>query len=110
MKCPKCEQTELAAQVVQDVEVDQCPSCRGIWFDEQELPRVLTLNPADLKPLTQGRSRPDLDRVAAACPVDATALIRVFSQQDRQVVLDRCPNCLGVWLDGGEFKRLVQKS
>jgi Zn-finger nucleic acid-binding protein len=22
------------------------------------------------------------------------------------IVVDRCPNCLGVWLDGGEVERL----
>ena len=108
MKCPKCKQIELASHVVNGIEVEQCPTCRGIWFDEQELPQMLTHSPGDLKPLTKGKDRPDLNKVTGQCPVDESNLMRVLSQKDRNVVLDRCPKCLGVWLDGGEFKRLTK--
>ncbi len=108
MKCPKCKQIELTAHVVNEIEVDQCPTCRGVWFDEQELPKILSHSGADLKPLIKGRERSDLNKVTGQCPVDGSNLMRVLSQKDRNVVLDRCPQCLGVWLDGGELKRLTQ--
>ena len=69
---------------------------------------MLTHAPSDLKPLTKGKERTDLNTVTGQCPVDESGLIRVASKKDRNVILDRCPECLGVWLDGGEFKRLTQ--
>ncbi len=108
MKCPKCKQVDLTSQVINEIEVDQCPTCRGIWFDEQELPRMLTHASQDIKPLTKGKERTDLDKVTGQCPVDDSDLMRVFSQMDRSVVVDRCPKCLGIWLDGGELKRLAK--
>jgi Zn-finger nucleic acid-binding protein len=32
--------------------------------------------------------------------------MRVYSSIDRSVVLDACPECRGIWLDGGEFEKL----
>jgi hypothetical protein len=69
---------------------------------------MLTHTSKDLKPLTKGKERADLNKITGHCPVDDSDLMRVFSQQDRSIVLDRCPKCLGVWLDGGELKRLVK--
>jgi hypothetical protein len=38
-----------------------------------------------------------------SCPIDGTRMAKeiVFS-----VILDRCPSCHGVWLDGGELEQL----
>ena len=85
-----------------------CSSDLGIWFDEQELPALLIHSSKDFKSLAQGKERSDLDKISGQCPVDDSDLMRVFSQPDRNVVIDRCPKCLGVWLDGGELKRLAK--
>ncbi|MBE7502957.1 MAG: zf-TFIIB domain-containing protein [Verrucomicrobiales bacterium] len=33
--------------------------------------------------------------------------MRVRSARDREVVVDVCPRCRGLWLDGGELARLL---
>ena len=48
MHCPKCEDTELTAVHVHEVEIDECASCRGIWFDENELRKVKDRTDEDL--------------------------------------------------------------
>ena len=108
MKCPKCKQIDLEAQIVDEVEVDRCPSCGGIWFDKHELSKTVSLNAKDLKPLTKGKESPEFNKVTGSCPMDQSELMRVCSHQNRTIILDRCPECLGVWLDGGEFKRLIK--
>ncbi len=40
MRCPKCGQS-LAVQNYGRVEIDVCPSCRGIWLDANELETIL---------------------------------------------------------------------
>lgn len=108
MQCPKCITRELGATRIRGIEVDQCPGCRGIWFDESELATLLQATPSELKPLERGRADPDTDRQKARCPRDGRVLIRVRSTRNARLAVDVCPECRGLWLDGGEFLALRQ--
>ena len=41
MKCPQCIDQTLVMTERQNVEIDYCPSCRGIWLDRGELDKLL---------------------------------------------------------------------
>ncbi len=41
MKCPTCIDTPLVMSERQGVEIDYCPTCRGIWLDRGELDKLL---------------------------------------------------------------------
>ena len=49
MKCPNCNETLLMTERNQ-IEIDYCPSCRGIWLDKGELDKMLA-HPAATFPL-----------------------------------------------------------
>lgn len=40
MKCPNCD-AELKMSERGGVEIDYCPSCRGIWLDKGELDKII---------------------------------------------------------------------
>lgn len=40
MKCPICD-VELLMADRQGIEIDYCPTCRGIWLDRGELEKLL---------------------------------------------------------------------
>jgi Zn-finger nucleic acid-binding protein len=40
MKCP-IDQTELKMTDRQGVEIDYCPTCRGVWLDRGELDKII---------------------------------------------------------------------
>ncbi len=40
MKCPNCNETLLMTQR-NNVEIDYCPNCRGVWLDKGELDKLL---------------------------------------------------------------------
>lgn len=40
MKCPSCNETLLMSEK-SGVEIDYCPSCRGIWLDRGELDKII---------------------------------------------------------------------
>lgn len=40
MKCPHCK-TRLVAAKRQNVTIDYCPDCRGIWLDSGELDKII---------------------------------------------------------------------
>ena len=41
MKCPVCKEPDLVMSERQGVEIDYCPSCRGVWLDRGELDKIL---------------------------------------------------------------------
>ena len=68
MKCPTCTDTNLVMADRQGVEIDYCPTCRGIWLDRGELDKVLdraaaTIAPAApaAMPSAPSRQRPDFE-------------------------------------------------
>lgn len=40
MKCPNCNETLLMTHR-NNIEIDYCPTCRGIWLDRGELDKLL---------------------------------------------------------------------
>lgn len=41
MKCPTCPETTLVMSDRQGIEIDYCPSCRGVWLDRGELDKII---------------------------------------------------------------------
>ena len=41
MKCPVCKDVNLIMSERQGVEIDYCPSCRGVWLDRGELDKII---------------------------------------------------------------------
>jgi len=41
MKCPICKDIDLVMSDRQGVEIDYCPSCRGVWLDRGELDKII---------------------------------------------------------------------
>lgn len=41
MKCPVCKDTNLVMSDRQGIEIDYCPSCRGVWLDRGELDKII---------------------------------------------------------------------
>ena len=107
MNCPKCDNRQLAPAEVQGVEVDQCPECGGVWCDAGELARLLSLEAESVESLFSGRPDPATDARVGQCPRDDTRMLRVASARNRNVIVEACPTCKGIWLDGGELRRLL---
>ena len=41
MQCPQCSQSPLVISERQDVEIDYCARCRGVWLDRGELDKLI---------------------------------------------------------------------
>ncbi len=53
MKCPVCKEPDLVMSERQGIEIDYCPSCRGIWLDRGELDKIIE------KSMESGVARPN---------------------------------------------------
>ncbi len=41
MQCPVCSNVQLVMSERQGIEIDYCPSCRGVWLDRGELDKII---------------------------------------------------------------------
>lgn len=41
MQCPVCTDTQLVMTERQNIEIDYCPKCRGVWLDRGELDKII---------------------------------------------------------------------
>jgi len=113
MACPKCPRSqpgELIQITIDDVQVERCAACGGMWFDKGELGALLNRETARINPLLGGTDPEDLNYKTGRCPRDGKKMLRVLSARNRQVVIESCSTCQGIWLDGGEFERIKRAS
>ena len=47
MVCP-VDQTQLVMSDRQGIEIDYCPTCRGVWLDRGELDKIIERNSSDI--------------------------------------------------------------
>lgn len=67
MKCPICPDVDLVITERQNIEIDYCPKCRGVWLDRGELDKIIEKSTADM-PQVAPTARPD---AAYGAPYDA---------------------------------------
>ncbi len=109
-KCPKCKE-ELKQTNFYGVKVDSCLSCGGYWFEKSELRRAKDtkekqLNWMDID-LWEKEEKFRVSGKERHCPSCQVPLYEV-NYGDSDVKIDVCNVCEGVWLDRGEFKKVVE--
>jgi len=106
-RCGKCG-GELHAYVIDDLILDQCAECFGIWVDRSELERIVGRGltaPTDAP--EPGLDPSKLDRVVGACPVDRMGLVAT-RVPGKDFALETCPVCRGMWFDRDELAALSE--
>lgn len=110
MRCPYCN-LKLDQALLAGVEVDYCPSCYGLWFEEDELQGAKDEKDRDLRwldfDLWKDSSRFQVARGRKLCPQDALPLYEV-RYGDSRIRVDVCSICRGTWLDRGEFLNIME--
>jgi len=110
MLCPICK-IELEKAIFYGVEVDYCPRCLGVWFEEDELrlakdEKDKNLNWLDID-IWKDPSKFKINKGIRMCPSCRVPLYEVY-YGDSGIIVDVCNLCKGVWLDRGEFKKIIE--
>ena len=107
MKCPACD-SNLTTLAVGKLTVDVCKGgCGGIWFDNYELKKVDEPDEFEGEQLLHierdDHLLVDYERRRNCPKCHDIVMMRHYFSSRRQVEVDTCPNCGGVWLDPGEL-------
>jgi Zn-finger nucleic acid-binding protein len=92
-------------------EVDECPRCRGVWFDRGELESAKDQVDPDLQWMDLESWKPEEDfhveTSSLECPRCGHGMAGI-EHRGAKVQIFHCGGCEGVWLDGGTFPRIIQ--
>ncbi|MCW8140070.1 MAG: zf-TFIIB domain-containing protein [Planctomycetota bacterium] len=114
MNCSGCG-GKMEEVVVDDVTIDRCERCGGVWLDAGEaddLARRGPVSPADemrrkkYDLLRQWKTADDPRPTERVCPRCDEHLARVNYKQVPGLLVDKCPKDCGLYLDKGELEKI----
>ena len=106
MQCPVCKNSMVILEL-DKVEIDYCPSCKGIWLDNGELELLMEDQDEDKKQKSF-KSVNDVPEKKYRCPICNKKMDKV-EYEDSQIIIDRCKNEHGLWFDKGELSSLLKQ-
>jgi uncharacterized protein len=114
MNCPACK-SKLDQITVDGMTIELCQSgCGGMFFDQHELKKVDEPTELTGEKLVDLQSKAAVAAVATAeanprrlCPkCPSLTMMRHYFSVKKEVVIDECASCGGMWLDKGELEKI----
>jgi len=104
MQCPVCKNSMVILEL-DKVEIDYCPSCKGIWLDSGEL-ELLMGSKNNEKMFAHFKSLKNIDEKKYRCPICGKKMDKV-EYENSDIIIDKCKKDHGVWFDKGELNSLL---
>ena len=110
MDCPRCR-IPLTDNSFKDVNFEECPQCHGIWVHKQtDISQTKDQLVPDLVwmdfNIWQHEDKFTVSKHPIDCPKCGIGLVGLM-YQETDVEIDFCIQCEGVWLDKGEFNKII---
>jgi uncharacterized protein len=102
LNCPKCS-APMENFVFQDIQVDRCTACKGLWFDALEKDHLDELK--DSASIDIGQSASIATPVHMDCPVCHTRMIEMVDPRDASIHFESCKVCYGLFFDAGKYRQ-----
>ena len=105
LKCPKCK-IDLVPAVRHKLQVNLCPSCKGMWLEHPELEQ-LEDEVFDFGDRWKGSLVFGSSATTHQCP-ECDALLQRFKYRFYEMEMEFCPNQHGYWLEADEDTRVLE--
>ena len=107
MKCPVSKEPMIVLEL-DEVEIDYCTSCGGIWLDAGELDLLIEDEKDREILLSSFHKDAEHPEKPYKCPMCNKKMDKVHVGENKDVLLDKCPDNEGLWFDKGELKGVIQ--
>jgi Zn-finger nucleic acid-binding protein len=110
VKCPACSEPMIVVEHNQ-IELDYCTNCQGVWFDSEELD--LLLESMNLESLNLFHNNiinfPEAKSLEKKrrCPICNQKMKKTTIGQQPEILIDVCQEGHGLWFDSGEVGQLI---
>ena len=107
MNCPVCKDPMVVLEL-DEVEIDYCISCRGVWLDAGELDLLLGDSGGRDAFLSSFKTEGSTSERPRKCPICTKKMKKVLCGEPALIRIDRCARGDGVWLDEGELEAILK--
>lgn len=114
MNCPKCmgnlNPVKVEGHYGSTIVIDQCSTCKGLWFDPAEYYQVSRKFVDQLDPVNSNFDQEIANaKELYICPKDGALLYPCENYSiPKDLNIEVCRKCHGYWFDKGEFRNLSQ--
>jgi Zn-finger nucleic acid-binding protein len=112
MICPVCKYDMIVVEY-QNIELDYCNSCKGVWFDSGELELLLKSHGIEEPKAffdgilnSQEAASPEKKRNCLVC---GHKMKKTAIGKQPEILIDVCRDKHGLWFDGGEVAQLITR-
>ena len=109
MLCPVCKNPLVVLELDQ-IEIDHCFNCGGIWLDAGELELLLETEEDRTRFKNQLIEADSIKEIKYSCPICSKKMKKVFVGEERKILIDKCKKNHGLWLDKGELESVIELS
>ena len=110
MKCPACSSLMIVVEH-ENIELDYCVNCSGVWFDAEELELLLEAMQLEGTSLSWDNiltsSEAESVEKKRHCPICGRKMKKATVGHEPEVLIDACPSGDGLWFDSGEMGQLI---
>ena len=110
MQCPQCRKSMIPKKSG-EVVLDECPQCKGIWFDKDELAETAGRTDPDLRwmdfEIWKKEGIVSLNNETLECPRCRKIEMQAINYRKPDIDITFCPSCEGVWLGVGDLKNII---
>jgi Zn-finger nucleic acid-binding protein len=107
MICPVCKEPMVVLELDQ-VEIDHCSGCGGIWLDAGELELLLETEEERARLKNLFKDAKSVKERSYRCPICGKRMSKVFVGEENKVLIDKCRKNHGLWFDEGELQKVIE--
>ena len=108
MDCPVCKDEAMVVLELDQVEIDHCLNCGGIWLDAGELELLLEDGKEKDELLKSFKADTLSKEKKRKCPICLRAMGKIVCGTEEKVLIDKCRNNDGIWFDKGELDQVIK--
>jgi hypothetical protein len=95
---------------LEQIEIDYCNGCEGLWFDAGELELLLETEKDRSRFSNLFKEAEPEKEKSYDCPICGKRMLKFEVGEQAKVVIDKCKRNHGLWLDKGELEQVLQLS
>ena len=96
---------------LEEVEVDYCTDCAGIWLDAGELELLLGSDEQAKQLLSSFKIDKNCTEKPRKCPICRKKMQKIIVGGSKPpLLLDKCPKADGLWFDQGELQDVLSRA
>ena len=110
MDCPVCTNAMITLEL-ENVEIDYCTDCGGIWLDAGELELLLGEPEKARNLINSFKTDSKCDEKPRNCPICDRKMQKIIVGDSKSVLLiDKCSKGDGLWFDRGELYDIFDRA